>query len=611
MAQKPAREKLKMNRRQFLQGLAALPAISALRPFLSVLPFQRRSRTRPGQHGWPDVDEWAHLKQRVRGSLIEVKSPLEEARKSADKGQVDAIFKSLKNPYYISDEAGLTQSTGYVDAWVTRPSAYAIAASNAQDVVAGVNFARKHNLRLVVKGGGHSYHGTSCAPDSLLIWTHRMHKIELHDAFVPKGFEGRVPPQPAVTLEAGCLWMHAYQEVSVNHGRYVQGGGCGTVGVSGLVQSGGFGSFSKNFGTAAAGLLEAEVVVADGSVLTVSARSHPDLFWAIKGGGGGSWGVVTRMTLKTHDLPFTFGGMIGTVKAKSDDAFKRLLAQFFRHYRTHLFNPHWGESVNVGGDNSLELKMVFQGITQPDAQAAWEPFLDWVKASPGDYEMGNVLIVAIPSRSLWSGDFWKGFYPSNVAFDDRPGAPKENVMWAGNIGECGIYWHGYESVWLPESLLNEERFGGFVQALFESSRRWTVGLHFNKGLAGATEAAVEATRDTATNPAVLTAFCLAIIAGGEDPAYAGIAGHEPDLRRGRSHADAIKEAMIELRKVVNNPGSYVSESSYFEKDWHKAYWGEHSGRLRKVKEKYDPEGLFFVHNGVGSEAWTRDGFTRI
>ena len=97
-------------------------------------------------------------------------------------------------------------------------------------------------------------------------------------------------------------------------GRYVQGGGCTSVGVAGLIQSGGFGSFSKGFGTAASSLLEAEVVTADGVVRTVNACNDADLFWALKGGGGGSWGVVTKVTLRTHDLPQFFGGAEGKIK---------------------------------------------------------------------------------------------------------------------------------------------------------------------------------------------------------------------------------------------------------------------------------------------------------
>ena len=88
-----------------------------------------------------------------------------------------------------------------------------------------------------------------------------------------------------------------------------------TVGVAGLVQSGGFGSFSKRFGLAAAGLLEAEVVTADGKVLIANACTNPELFWGLKGGGGSSLGIVTRLTLKTHELPQWFGGAFAAVKA--------------------------------------------------------------------------------------------------------------------------------------------------------------------------------------------------------------------------------------------------------------------------------------------------------
>ena len=153
-----------------------------------------------------------------------------------------------------------------------------------------VTFARVHNLRLVVKGGGHSYLGGSNAPDSLLVWTYAMRDIEVHDAFVPRGCGGVVPPTPAVSLGAGCRWIEAYDAVTTRAGRYVQGGGCTTVGVAGLVLGGGFGSFSKRYGTGAAGLLEAEVVTADGVVRIANARNNSDLFWASRAGAAAASG---------------------------------------------------------------------------------------------------------------------------------------------------------------------------------------------------------------------------------------------------------------------------------------------------------------------------------
>ena len=200
-----------------------------------------------------------------------------------------------------------------------------MAARKTAHVVAAVNFAREKNLRLVVKGGGHSYLGASNAADSLLIWTRAMNDITVHDAFVAQGCAASQAPQPAVTVGAGAIWMHAYEAVTTGAGRYVQGGGCGTVGVAGLVQGGGFGTYSKQFGAAGAALLEAEIVTADGVARIANACSEPELFWALKGGGAGSFGVVTRLTLRTWDLPDTFGLVATTIRARSDEAYRRLL----------------------------------------------------------------------------------------------------------------------------------------------------------------------------------------------------------------------------------------------------------------------------------------------
>ena len=72
----------------------------------------------------------------------------------------------------------------------------------------------------------------------------------------------------------------------------------------------------------------------------------------------------------------------------------------------------------------------------------------------------------------------------------------------------------------------------------------------------------------------------------------------------------IGNAMAELRKVAPERASYVSESNFFEKDWRRSYWGANYDRLLAVKRRYDPDGLFFVHHGVGSEDWSDDGFER-
>ena len=545
-------------------------------------------RVRPSDAAWPRAETWERLSRDVGGRLVKVRSPIGDPE----------FVKHVKNPFYLGDEVGLTQNLGWVDAWTSQPSAYAVAARTTADVVAAVNFAREHNVRLVVKGGGHSYLGTSNAPDSLLIWTRKMNAITLHDAFVARGCTAA--PQPAVTLEAGAIWLQAYDAVAVKAGRYVQGGGCTTVGVAGLIQSGGFGSFSKRYGLAAAGLLEAEVVTADGAVRIANACTHPDLFWGLKGGGGGSLGVVTRLTLRTRELPELFGAVNATIKATSDAAYRKLIGQVTAFYATALLDPHWGEQIRFRRDNTLVVQMVFQGLTQQKAEDVWRPFFAWVAQSPQDFVLAAPpRIIAVPARAFWNAALLKRF-PGIVVADDRPGAPEGNVAWAGDVEQAGNVLHGYQSAWLPAALLRDDTRPRLDDAMFAATRHWGFSLHFNKGLAGAPPEEIAAARDTAMNPAVLDAFAL-VIAGAEGPpAYPGLAGHEPDVVTARTQAAAIDRAMNELRKVAPSPGSYVSESNFFERDWERSYWGANYPRLLAVKERYDPRRLFVVHHGVGT-----------
>jgi FAD/FMN-containing dehydrogenase len=624
-----------MNRRAFLKaiGSAALLPMFPSR-LLASTNFYRR---RPSDANWPSQSDWKQLNEAVGGNLVPVNSPLAVAKTDPASAAAKVFWERVRNPYYIADQPGLTQTLGWVDAWASKPSVYAVAARNAQDIAAAVNFARENNLRLVVKGGGHSYQGTSNASDSLLIWTRHMHDIAMHTAFVPQGCERTQQPQPAVTVGAGTIGMQAYDAVTTKGGKYVQGGGCLTVGLAGLVQSGGFGSYSKHYGSAAGNLLEAEVVTADGQIRIANACTNPDLFWALKGGGGGSFGVISKMTLRLHDLPEFFGVANFKIKAASDDDYRHLLREFVSFYKEHLFNDHWGEQAHVKPDNTLGIRMVSHGLDAEQPKKIWQPFLDWVKSSPQAYSIeGQIAIGSIPARHMWDMQWWKEHWPDlafprngnplHALLDDilahlpwqpvfksyeRTGSEPNNYSWAGDAEQAGMYLWGYESLWLPASLLESDTQQRLADALYASSRYKGVGLHFNKGLAGAPPDAIAAAKDTAMNPAVLSAFALAIVADGQGPAYPGIPGHEPSVAAGRNAAARIDQCVNQLRAVAGQSGAYVSESNYFEKGWQQSYWGSNYPRLAEIKRKYDPDGLFFVHNGVGSEQWSADGFTKL
>lgn len=568
-------------------------------------PFRR---VRPGDAGWPSLADWQGLSRALEGRFSRSRSPFADCASAP--GSCGEAAALVRDTFAIGDDPALTQASGWADGWRSVPSAFVVDARKTADVVTAVDFARRHRLRLVVKGGGHAYQGTSCAPDSLLIWTRPMRDVVLHDEFRPEGC-GTEAGRPAASIGAGALWLDAYRHVTTRGGRYVQGGGCTTVGVAGLIQGGGFGSFSKRYGLAAGGLIEAEIVTADGRVLTVNRCSHPDLFWALKGGGGGSFGVVTRLTLRTHELPETFGAAFGRIRASSPEAYGRLIARFLAFYAEALFNPHWGEQVRLSGDDTLRIEMVFQGLDQARAEAVWRPFLAFVAERPGEYQVVTPLrIMALPARRLWDGAWLGANAPGLTVPDRRSDGVGENFVWAGDARQAGQFMHGYASRWLPAALLAGPGLDRLADALFRGSRHWSISLHLNKGLAGAPPDAVAAARDAAIHPCVADAFALAISAAEGAPAYPGMPGPGPDLPAARQRAARVRSAMDELRAVAPDAGSYVSESDYFESDWQNAFWGANYDRLLTVKRRYDPDGLFFVHHGVGSEGWSQDGFER-
>lgn len=591
-----------MNRRNLLQGAAAL----SLTPILPAgsAPFRR---VRPGDHGWPSIQEWEALRAQVGGNLLKPAALFAACAANAASSDCTAATQHLGNPYFIGDQAGGTQVSGWLDAWSPMPSAYAVAAHSAQDVVAAVNFARARRLRLAVKGGGHSYQGTSNVPDSLLVWTRPMQAITLHDNFVPR--DCSAPPAPAVTIEAGAMWVDAYDAVTTKAQRYVQGGGCMTVGVAGLVQSGGFGSFSKRYGTAASNLLEAEIVTADGKLRTVNACCDADLFWGLKGGGGGSLGVVTKLTLKTHALPAFFGHMDCTIKAASDRDFQRLLAHFVDFYADNLFNPNWGEGVTIFTDNSFDISMASQGLSTEDARKIWQPFLSWVAAQVPSFSTTGTRIGSDAAHLYWDVEAMRKAGSRAIMFDPRPGARATHGWWRGDEEQVGAFLYGYNSLWLPKSLLEPGSRAKLADALFAASRQMLVRVHFNKGLAGGTPEAIAAARDTATNPKVCGAFGLAIIATGGAARYPGLS-QPHDQAEAKAAAGATDRATAILKAIAPEAGSYVAESNFFNANWRRDFWGSNYPRLADVKAKYDPDGLFTVHHGVGSEAWSDDGFTR-
>lgn len=540
---------------------------------------------------WPSRSDWDALNQRVGNRLIGTKLPWIDAPQR--------VFQLLRNPFWNEEQPGALQSTGWYKAWRAVASPYAVKANNTRDIVEAVRFAGQHGIKLVVKGTGHDYLGRNCAADSLLVWTHEMREIELHDAFVPASAPEGTEPVHAMTLEAGTRWLEAYQRATAA-GRYVQGGGCTSVGAcGGFTLGSGFGSFSKMFGTGSGGILEAEVVTADGEVHIVNAWQNPDLFFALRGGGGGTFGIVSRVTLLTHPLPRLVGMVQGEIRASSDAAFRSLLEQFLAFYPEALDNPHWGESVNFNSDNSLGFGLVSVDKTADQMKATMEILLGRLRERPADFRI-DLKFRCTQFSNLWNHQYWEREKPGFITHDPRPGAPRGQFWWTTNQGEVSTYWAAYHSWWIPTDALHRKR-QQLAEAFFQASRLTGVTFQINKGLSGESAEARARDEQTALHPGCFDAAALVLMGHSQQYRYEGVPGRQPDEKAAAEAADTVRTAMALIRGVVPQAGSYANEADFFLDNWQEHLWGSHYRRLLEIKRKVDPGNFFRVHHGVGSE----------
>src|SRR5262249_34405582 len=164
------------------------------------------------------------------------------------------------------------------------------------DVILAVNFAREHQLLLAVRGGGHNGPGLGTCDDGLVIDLADMNGVHVD------------PSQRTVRVEGGCTWGKV-DHATHPFGLATPSGFISTTGVGGLTLGGGIGYLARSFGLTLDNLLSVDMVLADGSFVTANEHEHPDLFWAVRGGGG-NFGVVTSFVFRLHEVSTVYGGPI-------------------------------------------------------------------------------------------------------------------------------------------------------------------------------------------------------------------------------------------------------------------------------------------------------------
>jgi FAD/FMN-containing dehydrogenase len=284
---------------------------------------------------------------------------------------------------------------------IDRRPAVIVRCQGASDVAAAVRFARDSGLDISVRGGGHNVAGRCVADDAVMIDLSEMRGITV-DA------DART-----LRAEGGCTWADL-NGAAAEHGLAVTGGAISTTGIAGLTLGGGLGWLMAKYGLAADNLLAAEVVMADGEIINATADSYPDLFWALRGGGG-TFGVATTLTYRVHPLEMVVGGLI----AHPIEAGGEML----RFYRDAVANCPDDLTVFAGlvyapdgSGTPLAVMVVCHAGAPEEAERDLAPFKEWgspamVEVGPMPYPVMNTLLdEGFPAGSLnyWLSSFTSG-----------------------------------------------------------------------------------------------------------------------------------------------------------------------------------------------------------
>jgi FAD/FMN-containing dehydrogenase len=317
------------------------------------------------------------------------------------------LASSISGRVLRSGDEGYDDARQVHNGLIDRRPAAIVRCLNAADVSATIRLGRKAGLDLSVRGGGHNVAGRAVADDAVTIDLSEMKAVRVDP-------EGRM-----VRAEGGLNWRELNEAVA-EHGLAVTGGAISTTGIAGLTLGGGLGWLMAKYGLAADNVLAVELVTAEGDVVEVTEESDPDLFWALRGGGG-NFGVATAFTYALHPLDTITGGLI----AHPIEAAPEML----RFYRdavdgcsddltvfAGLVHAPDGSGMKISG------MIVFHTGSAEEAEAELAPFKEWgppLMTEIGEMPypvMNTILDEGYPAGSFnyWLSSFTNGLSDSLI-----------------------------------------------------------------------------------------------------------------------------------------------------------------------------------------------------
>ncbi|KAF4592335.1 putative isoamyl alcohol oxidase [Ophiocordyceps camponoti-floridani] len=431
---------------------------------------------------------------------------------------------------------------------------YTAAARDAKDVAATVKFAKRHNVRLVIKNTGHDYLGRSTGAGALSIWTQGMKEIRVRD-WADKGYVGK-----ALRVGAGVLGSEALAAAR-DAGLVVVTGSCPSVGLAGgYTQGGGHSSLSNAFGLAADNTLSFDVVTASGRLVTASPwNRHRDLYWALSGGGGGNFGVVVSLTVKAHPdarvagaelLIQTQPGMNGV-----DAVFQVLPTVIPAIVGAGFTLIHFANKTQFVGIATGYNK------TQASLRRSLEP-----------------LETAVKEEGLtWSASYTE-FPHYQDHYEHHFNLPATDALDLAGITGGGHFFPGPSLANLTSVFKDVIAKGAtFFGIALDVS---TFGSHMANAVSPHWRQAT-----------VSAALCI--------PVPAAVTQKELEANRDK----ITNELQPLLEAAAPGTGAYMNEADFQEPDFQTNFFGTNYPALLRIKNKYDPHGFFYATAAVGSEKW--------
>ncbi|RYP13205.1 hypothetical protein DL765_006996 [Monosporascus sp. GIB2] len=565
--------------RPILSSLAVLAAVAAflLRNELSTALMQQtgpncsRCRCFPGDPCWPSGTDWENFNQTLGGKLIATIPIASVCHDNHAFAQYDAeACERLRSVWDYPETHFVTSSSPMAPFYAnmscdpyTPPEAqciigtyvpYAVNATSAEDYQLTLAFAQKNNIRLVIRNTGHDYLSKSTGAGALALWTHHLQDISIFD-YSTSLYEGK-----AMKMGAGVLNYQA-QAAARDQGLLVVGGVAPTVGtVGGYTQGGGHGTLASSYGLGADQVLEWEVITAEGQRLVATPTENSDLYWALSGGGGGTYGAVLSMTVRTYPDGIVAAARLSfSSQGVTDDAFWSVVHTFLST-QPSTTNLGAGSEWVLGNGFFMMQPLIAPGITSQQLQALVQPVLNVLDQNNMAYD--------------YAIDDFATYLDANQAM-----SPQWNIS-QFNIG----------GRFLPRSLFSTND----SVALITNALRFIVT---NGGVYSAMTLDVSRApiAPNSVHPAWRTAQLVSTFGTPYDR-Y----NYEANIA-GRHHVTHVLAPALEA--LTPGGGAYLNEADIHQPNFQDALYGSNYARLKEIKEKYDPHDLFFGPTAVGSENW--------